>query len=82
MNNLNKYTKIALWVIVVIILLGVAGRCDRNEQVVYNMPDDVYRTIKAELGDPSDDRIAEEYLNNRDYWTVLISKGYGTGKIE
>ncbi|MCS2933744.1 hypothetical protein [Bacteroides faecis] len=82
MNNLNKYTKIALWVIVVIILLGVAGRCDRNEQVVYNMPDDVYRTIKAELGDPSDDRIAEEYLNNRDYWTVLTSKGYGTGKTD
>ena len=82
MNNLNKYTKIALWVMVVIILLGVAGRCDRNEQVVYNMPDDVYRTIKAELGDPSDDRIAEEYLNNRDYWTVLTSKGYGTGKTD
>lgn len=82
MNNLNKYTKIALWVIVVIILLGVAGRCDRNEQVVYNMPDDMYRTIKAELGDPSDDRIAEEYLNNRDYWTVLTSKGYGTGKTD
>ena len=82
MNNLNKYTKIALWVIAVIILLGVAGRCDRNEEVVYNMPDDVYRTIKAELGDPSDDRIAEEYLNNRDYWTVLTSKGYGTGKTD
>lgn len=82
MNNFNKYTKIALWVIAVIILLGVAGRCDRNEQVVYNMPDDVYRTIKAELGDPSDDRIAEEYLNNRDYWTVLTSKGYGTGKTD
>lgn len=82
MNNLNKYTKIALWVIVVIILLGVAGRCDRNEQVIYNMPDDMYRTIKAELGDPSDDRIAEEYLNNRDYWTVLTSKGYGTGKTD
>lgn len=48
MNNLNKYTKIALWMIVVIILLCVPGRCDRNEQVVYNMPDDVYRTIKAE----------------------------------
>ena len=48
MNNLNKYTKIALRVIVVIILLGVPGRCDRNEQVVYNMPDEMYRTIKAE----------------------------------
>lgn len=82
MNNFNKYTKIALWVIAVIILLGVAGRCDRNGQVVYNMPDDVYRTIKAELGDSSDDRIAEEYLNNRDYWTVLTSKGYGTGKTD
>lgn len=48
MNNLNKYTEIALRVITVIILLGVAGRCDRNGQVVYNMPDNVYRTIKAE----------------------------------
>lgn len=37
MNNLNKYTKIALRVIAVIILLGVAGQWDRNEQVVYNM---------------------------------------------
>lgn len=77
MNNLNKYTKIALWVIAVIILLGVAGRCDRNEQVVYNMPDDVYRTIKAELGDPSDDRIAEEYLKR-----VRLSDSVKTGSDE
>lgn len=55
MSNLNKYTKIALWVIAVIILLGVAGRCDRNEQVIYNMPDNVYRAMKTELGNPSDD---------------------------
>lgn len=62
MSNLNKYTKIALWVIAAIILLGVAGRCDRNEQVIYNMPDNVYRVMKTELGNPSDDRIADEYL--------------------
>lgn len=82
MSNLNKYTKIALWVIAVIILLGVAGRCDRNEQVIYNMPDNVYRAMKTELGNSSDDRIADEYLNNRSHWESLISKEYGTGKVD
>lgn len=67
MGNLNKYTKTALWVIIAIVLLGLAGRCDRNEQVIYNMPDNVYRAMKTELGNPSDDRIADEYMRNRSH---------------
>lgn len=46
MDNLNKYTKNALWAVAAFILLGVAGRCDRDEQVIYNMPDIVYHSIK------------------------------------
>lgn len=69
--NLNKYTKIALWVVAAIILLGVAGRCDRDEQVIYNMSDIVYHSIKKELGNPSDSRIVDEYLRNRARWEAL-----------
>lgn len=65
---MNGITKTVLAVIAAVVLLGVAGRCDYNEAVIYNMPDGVYRAMKAELGNASDSRIADEYVKNKEYW--------------
>ena len=46
-------------------MLGVAGKCDHDEQVIYNMPDDVYQALKKELGNPSDGQLVDEYIMNR-----------------
>lgn len=46
---MNKLTKNTLLVVALLLLLGIAGRCDYNESVIYNMPDNVYR-IKDRVG--------------------------------
>ena len=64
---MNKYVKIGLGVLAFFILLGIAGRMDYNEQVIYNMPGSVYLLIKAKVGD-SDSKIVKEYLKNKEYY--------------
>lgn len=74
---MNKITKHILWILAVIILLGIAGRCDYNENVIYNMPDNVYQAMKMELDNPSDSRLVDEYISNRTYWdSVAINNQY------
>lgn len=68
---MNKVTKQILWIIAVVILLGVAGKCDHDEQVIYNMPDDVYQALKKELGNPSDGQLVDEYIRNRAHWDSI-----------
>lgn len=53
------------------ILLGVAGKCDHDEQVIYNMPDDVYQALKKELDNPSDGQLVDEYIRNRAHWDSI-----------
>lgn len=65
---MNKITKHTLLVIALLILLGIAGRCDYNEQVIYNMPDEVYKVMKLELGNTSESRLVDEYMSNKEYW--------------
>lgn len=73
---MNKITKHTLLVIALLILLGIAGRCDYNEQVIYNMPDEVYKAMKLELGNTSESRLVDEYMSNKEYWDSKAS-GYG-----
>lgn len=68
---MNKITKQILWIIAAVILLGVAGKCDYDEQVIYNMPDDVYQALKKELGNPSDGQLVDEYIRNRAHWDSI-----------
>lgn len=68
---MNKLTKYTLLVVALLLLLGIAGRCDYNESVIYNMPDNVYQVLKTELGDPSDSRLVDEYMSNRNHWDSL-----------
>lgn len=68
---MNKITKQILLIVSAIILLGIAGRCDRDEQIIYNMPDNVYQAIKKELGNPSDGRLVDEYIRNRAHWDSI-----------
>lgn len=68
---MNKITKQILWIIAVVILLGVVGKCDHDEQVIYNMPDDVYQALKKELGNPSDGQLVDEYIRNRAHWDSI-----------
>ena len=68
---MNKLTKYTLLVVALLLLLGIAGRCDYNESVIYNMPDNVYQVLKTELGNPSDSRLVDEYMSNRKHWDSL-----------
>ena len=55
--------KIVLAMVAAAILLGIAGRMDYTEQVLYTMPDKAYSEIRASLGaDASDYEIARFYV--------------------
>ena len=56
---MNKLTKYTLLVVALLLLLGIAGRCDYNESVIYNMPDNVYQVMKVKLDNPSDSRLVD-----------------------
>ncbi len=58
-------------ILAVILLLGIAGRCDYNETVIYNMPDEAYRALKEKLNNPSDSELVDEYMKDPDYWDSL-----------
>lgn len=68
---MNRLTKNAIGFIAAFLLLGIAGRCDYNEQVIYSMPDDTYQLMKVELNNPSDTQLVDEYMNDPDYWDSL-----------
>lgn len=47
------------------VLLGIAGRMDYTEQVVYNMPQEAYDEIRDTLGhDATDFEVAKYYQKN------------------
>ncbi len=73
--DLNKTSRTLcsiLGVLAMICILGVAGNCDRIEQIKYSMPDNAYHTIKSELGNKcSDQQVTEIYLANKKYYDSL-----------
>lgn len=55
----------AIAIIAAVLLLGIAGRMDYTEQVLYTMPDRAYSEIRDTLGeDASDYEIARFYVKN------------------
>ena len=53
-------------------IIGYAGSYEYADEIVYNMPEEVYYTILDTLGDDcSNKAVAEEYMNNKDYYDNL-----------
>lgn len=67
-DAMNKRLTVVFAVVLAVVLLGVAGRCDYVEEVIYDMPAGVYQVMNRELGNPGDYKIAREYSRNPEYW--------------
>lgn len=65
---MNKRLTVVFAVVLAVVLLGIAGRCDYAEEVIYDMPAGVYQVMNRELGNPGDYKIAREYNRNPEYW--------------
>lgn len=63
-------------VIAVIILLGIAGRMDYNEEVVYHMSNGTYELLKERLGDVSTSELVDAYMSDKEYWDSLGKLNY------
>lgn len=51
----------ATGIVVMVLLLGIAGRFDYTEAVTYNMPNSVYDEIKDTLGEEASDYDIAKY---------------------
>lgn len=49
-------------------ILGVVGSYDHADEVVYSMDDQVYVLIIKKIGKSSNKDVANEYLENREYY--------------
>lgn len=47
---------------------GIVGRYDYAEQVVYDMPQEIYDAIVQKIGSKSQVAIVDEYTSNKAYW--------------
>ena len=57
---------------VIILIIGMAGNHDWAEEVLCEIPCELYQTIKSDLGgDPSDVKIARHYIDNRDHYDSI-----------
>lgn len=74
MNRLTKQClAFLLGMIAFLFLLGLGGRQDYTEQVVYTMPQKAYERIVLQLGDgASKYDIVNEYQSNRKYYDSLF----------
>lgn len=53
-------------------LLGIIGKSDFNEEIIYNMNETAYNVIVDSLGDGcSDTQIVKTYLGNKEYYDSL-----------
>lgn len=74
--NMDKSSKQIIVFIVGIVgfffLLGIIGKSDFNEEVIYNMNETAYNVIVDSLGDGcSDTQIVNTYLGNKEYYDSL-----------
>lgn len=64
-----KELKAIAGIIIAVVMLGIAGRCDYNEEVIYSMSDGTYKALKAELGEGvTDTKLVDVYQENKHYW--------------
>lgn len=73
MSRLSKQVlAFTLGCIAFFFLVGLVGRQDYAEQVVYTMPQEAYEQIVLKLGDgASKVEIANEYQDNKEYYDSL-----------
>lgn len=58
-----------------LVLLGIAGSYDRAEEILCEVPYELYQEIINEMGgDPSEVKIAEYYLDNKTRFDSLAKK--------
>lgn len=71
-----KVLKFIVSMSVLCFVVGVAGRFDWSEQIVYNMTETTYKAIVSKLGEDSNQYdIATEYMNNKKYYDTLSEWG-------
>ena len=75
MNNNKVFKQIAVFALGFtgfLFLLGIVGKSDYNEEVIYNMTETAYNVIVDSLGEGcSDTQIVKTYLNNKEYYDSL-----------
>lgn len=73
MNRISRQIIVSLLAIFgFIYLMGIAGRYDYADEVVYTMSEEVYYTILDTLGDDcSNIAVADEYIKNKEYYDNL-----------
>lgn len=73
MNKLSRQVLLAvICCSAFIALMGATGTYEYADEVVYNMPEEVYYTILDTLGDDcSNKAVAAEYMKNREYYDNL-----------
>ena len=75
MNNNKVFKQIAVFALGFtgfFFLLGIVGKSDYNEEVIYNMTETAYTGLVDSRGDGcSDTQIVKTYLSNKDYYDSL-----------
>ena len=67
-----KEIKALVGIVAIVVMLGVAGRCDYNEEVIYSMSDGTYKALKAELGEnATDSKLVDVYMEQKAYWDSM-----------
>ena len=74
--NMNKISKqiivFTIGFIGFLFLLGIVGKSDYNQEVIYNMTETAYNVIVDSLGEGgSETQIVKTYLNNKEYYDSL-----------
>lgn len=63
-------------ILAIIILLGIVGRMDYNEEVLYHMSNGTYELLKERLGDVSTSELVDAYMSDKEYWDSLGKLNY------
>ena len=64
-----KELKAIIGIVGIVVMLGIAGRCDYNEEILYTMSEGTYKALKAELGEGvTDSKLVDVYMEQKAYW--------------
>ena len=68
---MKERTKLLLFLVVLVAILGMAGRSDYTEAALSEMTDDTYNEIKDTLHGASDYEIAKYYFKHKNDYEPL-----------
>ena len=74
LNKISRILCIILTVVGAFAMLGIAGRQDYNQEVLYTMPQEAYEQIVLILGDYA----PTEYLHRPSRMSQIQSKAYSS----